>query len=230
VERDNVRSECLGVFAKYWEPGRVKTRLARSVGDVKAAQIYKAFVAATIARLSEIATARVLAYAPADDKTRAAFSTPEIRGWSLTAQTEGDLGNRMVDFFDNQFRAGAHRVVLVGTDSPTMPLIEVQEAFEHLKTSPVVLGPTEDGGYYLVGAARKTPSIFSDIPWSTAGVLPATIQRLERAGTSYATLDPWYDVDEIFDLHRLMEDLREASLAEPALHVLYKHLRQVIEE
>jgi glycosyltransferase A (GT-A) superfamily protein (DUF2064 family) len=92
-----------------------------------------------------------------------------------------------------------------------------------------VLGPTEDGGYYLVGAARRTPPIFDDIPWSTSEVWPATLARLKQSGISYAALDLWYDVDEIFDLHRLIEDLRDAREAEPGVEILLKHLLEVIE-
>ena len=172
VEAKKTTVDCLGVLAKYWEPGKVKTRLAQSLGNEKAARIYEAFVAATIARLSGVEASHLLAYSPANEQTREAFSTAGTHGWSLVAQTEGDLGERMAGFFASQFQAGAERVVLLGTDSPNVPLIEVQEAFEHLKTSEVVLGPTEDGGYYLVGAAKKVPPIFSEIPWSTPDVLP----------------------------------------------------------
>lgn len=221
--------DCLGLFAKYWEPGRVKTRLARSIGNEKAARIYEAFVAATVARLSAIHCTRVLSYWPNDRRTRSAFESAEAQGWSLVPQTEGDLGERMAGYFIQQFSAGTDRVVLLGTDSPNVPLVEVQEAFEHLKTSDVVLGPTDDGGYYLVGAAKRVPPIFADIPWSTPEVLPKTIACLEKEGFSYTTLDPWYDVDEIYDLHRLVEDLRDECEAEPALQVLLKHVVEVIE-
>jgi len=124
--------ERLGVFAKYWEPGKVKTRLATSLGNAKAARIYEAFVAATIARLSQIEATRLLAYSPADEPTYAAFTAAGIEGWELIPQATGNLGQRMAAYFDQQFRAGAQRVVLLGTDSPNVPLVEVQEAFEHL--------------------------------------------------------------------------------------------------
>jgi len=221
--------DCLGLFAKYWEPGRVKTRLAKSLGNVKAARVYEAFVAATVARLSAIHCTRVLSYWPDDSKTRSAFEAAESNGWSLVPQTEGDLGERMAGYFQQQFAAGVDRVVLLGTDSPNVPLVEVQEAFEHLKTSDVVLGPTEDGGYYLVGAAHRVPPIFADIPWSTPEVLPKTIACLDKEGFSYTTLDPWYDVDEIYDLHRLVEDLRDECETEPALEILLRQIVEVIE-
>lgn len=219
----------LGVFAKYWQPGKVKTRLATSLGDVKAARIYEAFVAATIARLSAIDCQKMLAYSPADDATRAEFEAANATGWALMPQADGNLGQRMATYFDEQFASGAERVLLLGTDSPNVPMVEVQEAFEHLKTADVVLGPTSDGGYYLVGAANQTPPIFADIPWSTSEVLTATTARLEDAGISYAQLDPWYDVDELFDLHQLIEDLQDEYENEPSLAVLLNHILEVIE-
>ncbi len=219
----------LGIFAKYWAPGKVKTRLASSLGDRKAAQIYESFVAATIARLSAIESRRTIAYAPPDAETLAEFEAANIAGWSLIPQAEGDLGTRMKSYFDQQFAAGAKRVLLLGTDSPNVPLVEVQEAFEHLKTSDVVLGPTSDGGYYLVGATGHTPPIFDGMPWSTSEVFAATVARLREAGISYAQLDPWYDVDELFDLHQLIEDLRDDHKDEPSLEVLLRHVLEVIE-
>ena len=219
----------LGIFAKFWEPGKVKTRLAGSIGELKAAKVYEAFVAATIARLSSIDCHRTIAYSPADDATRAEFEAAEITNWSLVPQAEGDLGQRMRSYFDSQFAAGAKRVLLLGTDSPNVPLVEVQEAFEHLKTSEVVLGPSSDGGYYLIGAANQTPPIFEDIPWSSPEVFSTTVDRLQEVGLSYEQLDPWYDVDEMFDLHQLIEDLQDERDDEPSLEVLLRHVLEVIE-
>ena len=229
-EENHSHGDCLGVFAKFWEPGQVKTRLAKSIGNEKAAWIYEAFVETTIERLSAIPFTRILAYEPDNERTRSAFGYAEGGGWACVAQSEGDLGERMGGFFIEQFRGGEERVVLVGTDSPNLPLVEVQEAFEHLKTSDVVLGPTDDGGYYLVGAAKRVPPIFGDIPWSTPEVLPRTIKCLEEAGLSYTTLDPWYDVDEIYDLHRLIEDLRDQCESDPALQELLVRVVEVIED
>ncbi|MEM8946374.1 MAG: TIGR04282 family arsenosugar biosynthesis glycosyltransferase [Planctomycetota bacterium] len=226
---DSDLTDCLGVFAKFWEPGKVKTRLAESLGHTKAARIYEAFVAATIARLSSLESHRVLAYTPNDAVTRTEFEAAGISGWKLMPQSEGNLGDRIASFFDQQFAAGAQRVVLLGTDSPNLPLIEVQEAFEHLKTADVVLGPTSDGGYYLIGAKEATPPIFSDMPWSTRDLLSTTVTRLDETGVDYVQLDPWYDVDELFDLHQLIEDLRDERENEPSLEVLLRHVLEVIE-
>lgn len=221
-------AHCLGVFAKYWEPGKVKTRLAQSFGTTKAARIYEVFVAATIARLTSIEARRVLAYSPGDPATRQHFSAAEKEGWGLTAQVSGDLGQRMATFFEEQLRHGAERVVLVGTDSPNLPLVEVQEAFEHLRTTDVVIGPSRDGGYYLIGVAERVPPIFEDMPWSGPELLKATTSRLQAAGIAFETLDPWYDVDELFDLHQLIDDLRDEQ-DDPPLQVLLCQLLEVLE-
>jgi hypothetical protein len=97
--------------------------------------------------------------------------------------------------------------VVIGTDSPTLPVHMVDVAFQTLSSVDVVLGPTRDGGYYLVGAARRVPPIFDTIEWSTNRVFSQTVGRLQQAGLAWEQLPPWYDVDEPCDLLRLRDDL-----------------------
>jgi glycosyltransferase A (GT-A) superfamily protein (DUF2064 family) len=138
----------------------------------------------------------------------------------------------MDDFFRTSFAGGAQQVVLIGSDSPTLPRDFIQQAFDELRRHEVVLGPTDDGGYYLIGLSRGTwprltetqvrvserlahvtsepyrvPPIFDDMPWSTPQVWPETIRRLDERGHSYAILPAWYDVDEPRDLKRLRDEL-----------------------
>ena len=221
-------ANCLGLFAKYWQPGKVKTRLAEAIGEKQAARVYRAFVEVMAARLSQLCARKVLAHSPGDDFTSAAFSTPEFAGWTLVPQIEGDLGHRMASFFRTQLEAGSHCVVLLGTDSPNVPLDRLQRAFVELKTSQVVLGPTEDGGYYLAGVSGRVPPLFDDMPWSTPMLWQASISRLERAGIRYSTLDPWYDVDEIDDLARLVDDLKSTDDREVVLDNLLGFLVDVL--
>jgi rSAM/selenodomain-associated transferase 1 len=149
-----------------------------------------------------------LAYAPADAKP---FFTKVVQGrFELIPQASDDLGCRMRSFFTERFQTGADRIVLVGTDSPTLPLTFVEQAFQELKQADVVLGPATDGGYYLVGCARHTrkgsdvvPPIFEEIPWSTSQVLRETVTRLKSAKLSAALLPPWYDVDTLDDWRML---------------------------
>ncbi len=186
--------EQLGVFAKYWQPGAVKTRLAATIGDAGASRLYKQFVKTLLCRFDTIADRRVLAYAPAD--TREEFVDLAAGRWELTPQADGNLGQRMSAFFHAALASGSQRVVLIGSDSPTLPVLLVREAFSQLESHDVVLGPSDDGGYYLIGAAGQVPAVFDQITWSTPRVWPQTIERLEHAGVRYFVLPPWYDVDD----------------------------------
>jgi len=202
------------MFAKYWEPGAVKTRLAAHVGEQAAASLHQHFVATLISRLAGHGDTRQLCYWPPAAEN--AFKQAAGSNWSLAVQSAGDLGARMEGFFQAAFNNGASRVVLVGSDSPSLPVSYIEQAFELLKDHPVVLGPAEDGGYYLIGASLATPPVFNDIAWSSGDVWRQTTARLEAAGIAYASLPAWYDVDLWPDLQRLLNDLQRNDIS-PAL-------------
>lgn len=197
----------LGVFAKYWEPGRAKTRLAQTIGAEKAAEIARLCLSCTLSRFSQVADRSAVYFTPPDRQTE--FSQACPKNWSLAPQGSGDLGQRMQNFFQQQFAQGAERVVLIGSDSPNLPKEYISEAFETLKTTPVVLGPSEDGGYYLVGAAHQTPPIFENIAWSTPEVWPETVLKLKKDGLAYHSLPVWSDVDDGPSLQALLHRLQE---------------------
>lgn len=219
-----MRDECLGLFAKYWHPGLVKTRLAKSIGPERAAAAYLQFVSTLLERLGACSEQRWLAYSPSERASQ--FETILPGGWKLEPQAAGDLGLRMKSFFERRFAAGCQRVVLLGSDSPNVPLEYIRQAFDQLQGHDVVLGPTEDGGYWLVGAAGGVPDVFEAIPWSTPQVWSATLAAIRTAGLSHAVLPTWYDIDEHDDLFRLMTDLRRDSGGEPALD----RLRDMLDE
>ncbi len=202
-------AKALGLFAKYWQPGKVKTRLASSLGPERAASIYREFVLSMLTRLSPIADERVLAFSPADRAGDFAEILP--KGWRLEPQSDGDLGTRMKNFFAHRFAEGYEQVVLLGTDSPNVPVAHVVQAMTELKSHDAVLGPTEDGGYYLVGACRQVPPIFEGIPWSTSSVWQATTRALQEADYTLAVLPTWYDVDEAADHGRLVAELARSD-------------------
>lgn len=197
----------LGMFAKHWRPGYVKTRLAASIGDAAAAEVHRACLASLLQRFAAAADLRVLAYAPAD--ARQAFAELAGEAWRLEPQRAGDLGSRMANHFLSAFARGATRAVLIGSDSPTLPEAFIDEAFDRLEKVDVVLGPSEDGGYYLIGLRRQVDDLFRDIAWSTPAVFEQTVARLRAAGPTYAVLSRWYDVDTPADLHRLQTELAE---------------------
>jgi hypothetical protein len=214
----------LGLFAKYWQPGHVKTRLAAGMGPERAAAIYGQFVCTLLQRLAPLAEDRLLSFAP---KQRAAdFAAILPDHWRQEPQADGDLGQRMKDYFVRRFAEGHRRVVLLGTDSPNLPLEFISRALAELEKHEVVLGPTEDGGYYLVGARGPVvPSIFSGIAWSTSHVWQETLETLQRAGNSFTVLPSWYDVDEKDDYQRLLHEL--AGSQEPLLQKLHAQLTDI---
>ncbi|HJN09953.1 MAG: TIGR04282 family arsenosugar biosynthesis glycosyltransferase [Pirellulaceae bacterium] len=216
----------LGMFAKYWLPGTVKTRLARSIGDDKASQLYHHFVITLLARFQELGDRRVLAYSPIERRAEFAAVTPEA--WELIPQSPGDLGRRMNRFFDSHLVGHEDRVVLIGTDSPTMPAQYIDDAFAVLQTHPVVLGPSRDGGYYLVGAAGQVPPIFAEIDWSTPSVWQQTVDRLSSAGCRFAELPLWSDVDDLADLTRIADELTQLTQADPTWTSLYSHVQTAL--
>ena len=213
------------LFAKYWEPGQVKTRLAADVGERAAAELFLRFLELSLERLSGVADRRVLYFSPANRERE--FRALAASEWELTPQTAGDLGQRLQRSAVESFQLGFERVVVVGSDSPTIPCSEVARAFSLLGTSRVVLGPADDGGYYLVGFRRPLVDMFDAIPWGTDQVWPTTLKRLAAAGlrerSGYAILDSWYDIDRLPQLRRLQAELaddRDPSMATAKLTAL----------
>ena len=102
----------------------------------------------------------------------------------------------MLSAFKHLLGVPGSRAVLIGSDSPDLPLIHIRHAFQRLKHRDVVLGPAMDGGYYLVGARAPEPSLFVDLPWGDPGVFARTVAAVRDAGRSLALLPPWYDVDD----------------------------------
>lgn len=208
----------LGMFAKYWEAGLVKTRLAGAIGGPAAARFQRACVAALVARFGQAADRRMLCFTPAEQGP--AFAALAGDRWRVTPQCAGDLGQRMRHYFVSAFATGVERAVLIGSDAPTLPAAYVDEAFDRLADLPVVLGPTDDGGYYLIGLSREVPEIFAGVDWGTSEVWRQTIDRLQAGGHRHHELPRWYDVDTFDDLLRLRGELT-ASLADvPALNSL----------
>ena len=195
----------LGLFGKYWREGAVKTRLARAVGGHHASQLYRVFLATLTRRFARAGERRWLVYTPAINEPE--FLTLARSHWELVPQSSGDLGDRMQAFFQRSIDAGAQRVVVLGSDSPTLPVDYVQEAFARLQSYPVVLVPSTDGGYCLLGVAGSVPPIFHDMAWSQPTVLEQTLARLSRLGIRHWCLPTWYDIDELNDLQQLDKEL-----------------------
>jgi rSAM/selenodomain-associated transferase 1 len=203
----------LGIFAKQPRAGLVKSRLAAQTSPAWAARVAEAFLLDLLDRLAEAPVRRVLVYAPAD--ADATFTKLAAGRFALRSQCDGDLGQRLAHFLEQEQQAGADRIVVVGSDSPTLPRAHIAQAFTELEHADVVLGPATDGGYCLLGCGRRLPPIFDGIAWGSERVLLDTVARLSAGGWKLAVLPPWYDVDTLDDWWSLcghVAALRQAGL------------------
>jgi uncharacterized protein len=189
----------LVIFTRYPEPGKTKTRLIPLLGKQGAADLHR--------RMAEY-TIRTLANSlPSVTPTIYYEGAPEekIRAWlgerySYRSQRGTDLGQRMNIAFEEGFRSGARAIVLIGTDCPDLDRPLLLEAFDHLTSADLVLGPAIDGGYYLIGLRYPIPQLFGAIEWGSATVLTDTIKMATALHLSVAYLRPLNDIDRPEDL------------------------------
>lgn len=218
------------IFAKYPTPGRVKTRLHRAFTPEQAAGIHEACLVSTLSRLAGggSGTVPILLFTPDEDAARwdallgrAGCDPPR---WP---QGPGDLGERLARAFRRGFEEGFERVLAVGSDSPTLWPEHLQRALAALADADLALGPTEDGGYYLVALNRHAPAVFADIDWGTDRVARQTLAAARSAGLRAQTLPMGYDLDRPEDVTRLLDGLggHAASGADRALR---SALRRII--
>jgi rSAM/selenodomain-associated transferase 1 len=206
----STQSSALVIFAKAPIPGQVKTRLCPPLTPDEAATLHGSFVLDTLERTKAAAAKFKLPLdrylACALSSTHAFFKIMEERqGVRLIDQVGNDLGERMNHAFETLFARGYTRVLIVGTDAPTLPLEQYKQAVTLLDTHDLVLGPALDGGYYLIGLTRPIPNLFTGIPWSTDQVLKLTQEKAGQLGLKSALLAPWRDIDTIGDLDALIE-------------------------
>jgi rSAM/selenodomain-associated transferase 1 len=202
------------VFVKAPRPGAVKTRLAAVLGDDGAAGLYRVLADEEIRRTAPRAGEydRTFVFTPEDARVEIGRWLP---GERLEPQQGTDLGERMSRAFASAFEAGARRVAIIGTDVPAAGREHVMEALRSLDGHDVVLGPTHDGGYYLIALDHPRPALFQSIPWSTPSVLPATAERAGVLGLSVRMLDPLRDIDTVDDVKAEWERLRPLVAGTP---------------
>jgi rSAM/selenodomain-associated transferase 1 len=206
-----VTGDVLGLFAKAPLPGLVKTRLCPPLSPAGAAELYAAMLLDVLEQhSSESQRALVLWYSP--ETALDWFRAQVPAEYRLEAQLGKDLATRMAHLFRTHAREGFERIVLRGTDSPTLPRERVEQAFEALEQVDLVLCPDLDGGYNLIGLREPCDSLFA-LEMSTASVLDATLAHARAAGLRVRLLEPHHDVDTGDDLLRLADELRGASAA-----------------
>lgn len=199
------------VFLKEPVARQVKTRLAATIGDGPAARLYQACAEETLRRLAPLASAVTVLVDPPEAVERVA---PWVgNGWRVRPQQGSTLGRRLARAIDEAFAEGATRVVVVGTDAPWLSAGDVKRAFAVLSEADVVIGPSEDGGYYLVGVTRPLPALFEDVPWSTREVYASTIAAAKTLQLQVGAIQMGYDLDRWEDVERFMADTRPEAAA-----------------
>ncbi len=200
------------IFAKLPRAGEVKTRLGNAIGMRAAADVYKQFSAHAFALARELQSEGVeifVFYGPG-------ASESEVKKWvghpfRYVCQRGVDLGERMRNAFDETFRHGAKKSVIIGTDVPELDVMTLRESFSSLSSADIVVGPSTDGGYYLLGMHTDTKEIFSEVDWSTEAVFRQTLEHINRLHLKHFLLPVFHDVDTADDYSAYLKRKQDAT-------------------
>jgi len=199
-------SKKLIIFTKYPENGRVKTRLAETLGEAFASEFYKmcaGYIFNECIKLKRSGIDLLIFYAEEEDRNK-------IRGWvpesfELVRQEGENLGERMYNAFSHLLKFNAEKAVLIGTDIPDISSSLIEKSFEYLDDHEAVIGPSSDGGYYLIGLSKLNKDIFTGIQWSTGKVLENTLIKLKERNLSYKLLPELIDIDKESDIMKWLK-------------------------
>ncbi len=192
--------------------GKVKTRLCPPLSLEMAAELYRCFLVDSFSQYRLLKETKVIvSYFPPEATNT--FKDISPADFDLLSQEGKDLGEKFTHAFEYAFRLGYRIVAIIGSDHPTLPLKYVRRAFSLLEKAEndLVIGPSFDGGYYLLGLKSFHKRLFQDITWSTNVVFSETLERSKEIGLKVVKLPPWYDIDEASDLIYLQHKLREES-------------------
>ncbi len=184
----------LGVFVKIPESGSVKTRLVPPLSAGEAADLSLAFIRDFFERLSRLKKLQATVFFTGADSSIIEPYIPE--NFSMEPQKGENLGQKLKSAFSHMLKGESETAVIVGTDSPDMPLRYIKRAFFKLKHKDVVLGPCADGGYYLIGLKAAHEKLFESIHWSESTVFIETLRAVNDGGLSLSLMPLWYDVDD----------------------------------
>lgn len=187
------------IFVKKPELGKVKTRLARSIGNEKALEVYLKLLRRTYTITHTLRQDKIVYYTP--EIVHHDFWDEEV--YLKALQAEGDLGTRMLKSFEENFETGYKKVCIIGSDCYQLSSEIIEQAFAELEQNDMVIGPSTDGGYYLLGMKKLHPILFQDKLWSTPKVLEQTIEDIKQKELSCYLLPELTDVDEEKDLETM---------------------------
>jgi len=193
---EEFESVALILFVRNPEIGKVKTRLARDIGDEKALMVYEKLLNRTLEVSLPIRCPKFVYY----DEAINPNDLWNVAGYVKKVQEGADLGERMFNAFKDLFYLGFEKVLIIGSDCFDLKTEIIGDGFKLLNTNKVVIGPATDGGYYLMGMNMLIPDLFFDKAWSTDQVMEQTINELRRMSISYGLLPELNDIDDIEDL------------------------------
>jgi len=202
----------VAVMAKTPGLGPVKSRLHPSLTAERATDLYRCFLLDRLDGVTALdGVEPVIAFTPPEGGPLLAAVAPP--GFRLVAQRGRDLGERLSNLLSDLLQKGHHGAMAIDSDSPTLPMSYVADAAKQLETdaTDVVVGPCEDGGYYLIGLSRPCPALFDGIPWSTDRVLGLTLDKARQQRLRTHLLPRWFDVDTEPDLQRLWAEMMAAG-------------------
>jgi rSAM/selenodomain-associated transferase 1 len=204
------KKNALIVVAKRPAPGNTKTRLSPPLSPEQASALYECFLADTLDQIRQVeGVERVIAYLPAQAHGYFHRLAPDFQ---LIQQQGADLGARLDHALTSYLSHGYDHAVIMDSDSPTLPAEHLSQAFTALSDGvQVVLGPCEDGGYYLIGCSQPVPRLLREVRMSTPTVAADTIRLANEAGLHLVQLPTWYDVDDGASLVRLAQEIEESD-------------------
>ncbi|MCB0480112.1 MAG: TIGR04282 family arsenosugar biosynthesis glycosyltransferase [Flavobacteriales bacterium] len=198
---ENNGGNLLLIFVRNCELGKVKTRLAKDIGNENALKIYQSLLVHTRDIALDVNAFRMVYYSDYIDF----HDTFQNEYFLKDEQHDGDLGQKMEFSLEENFEEGYDHIICIGSDCIELSSEIINRAFEELDSHDVVIGPAKDGGYYLIGMSKLHTSLFRDKPWGTSDLLLDTILDLKKTNLSYHLLETLNDVDEVEDL---TEDLK----------------------
>lgn len=197
------------VVAKQPVPGQTKTRLCPPLTHAQAADLYECFLRDTLDTMRTVMKVKaIIGYLPDDAQEYFRQLAPDME---LIGQLGETLGERLDHLLKVTLNNGFQQAVIMDSDSPTLPASYLIQAFDQLAEADVVLGPTRDGGYYLIGAKRPQSQLVRQVQMSTPHVLSDTLKLAKAIGTTIALLPIWYDVDNISDLFHLDREIKHQA-------------------
>jgi len=186
------------IFLKYPEPGSVKTRLAKSIGKNKTTGLYKTFAEKILKNIKGVSYESIICFTPRDkEQATKRWLGKNIK---LLPQKGKDLGERLGAAFQYAFGKGSKYVIAIGTDSPLLNKRTITQSFKELEKHDAVIGPSMDGGYYLIGLSKFYSDVFKRIDWGTNKVFNETIKHLKKLKIKTKIMPKHFDVDKLDDL------------------------------